>query len=238
MVYRSCKQCNAIFLASNTNAMYCPICKKNLRAQRDAVYRKSKNTGQGKGWSSGMQFAPRQVCQECGGLFRVDPARIKKGGGKFCSKQCYASHLAKHPEKYPQTSGRRGKGGIREDLGRYFRSMWEANFARYLNFLVSHKQIKSWEYETETFEFKGIKRGTRFYTPDFIVMELSGSKTYYEIKGYMDAPSQTKLSRMERYYPQIKITLVDKDAYYEIARKVGRLIPNWESRNPSRPFVE
>lgn len=44
---------------------------------------------------------------------------------------------------------RRSKGGIRPDLGRYFRSAWEANIARYLNFLQKHGEIESWEYESE-----------------------------------------------------------------------------------------
>lgn len=32
------------------------------------------------------------ICLECGGDFRVPPSRIKKGGGKFCSLDCYHSY--------------------------------------------------------------------------------------------------------------------------------------------------
>src|SRR5262245_10205744 len=41
----------------------------------------------------------------------------------------------------------RATGGRRPDLDdRYFRSSWEANYARYLNLLVKQGQIVSWEY--------------------------------------------------------------------------------------------
>ena len=53
--------------------------------------------------------------------------------------------------------------GKREDLNNLFvRSSWEANYARYLNWLVGLGEIKSWEYEPEEFEFKTIKKGNRF----------------------------------------------------------------------------
>ena len=86
----------------------------------------------------------------------------------------------------------------------------------------------SWDFESETFKFP-IERGTRFYTPDFKVIEKDGSATYYEIKGYMDPRSATKLKRMAKYYPHIKIVLVDKKAYYSFANKVGGFIPGWET---------
>lgn len=138
--------------------------------------------------------------------------------------------MAQHPELFPQTKGRRGNGGRREDLqGRYFRSAWEANWARYLNWLIEHGEIESWEYETEQFEFP-VKRGSKFYTPDFKVKNKDGSIEYHEVKGYMDQRSQTKLNRMARYFPEIKLILINQDYYYAVARQVALLIPNWEKR--------
>lgn len=123
----------------------------------------------------------------------------------------------------------RGKMGKRSDLNNlYVRSSWEANYARYLNWLISIGEIKKWEYEPEVFEFEAIKRGARSYTPDFKVYNNNGSIEYHEVKGWMDAKSKTKLKRMNKYYPDIKIVLVDKDSYYAIARDVKRFIPNWE----------
>jgi len=120
------------------------------------------------------------------------------------------------------------KGGKRADLGFYVRSSWEANWARWLKFLEKHKHIKGWEYEPETFEFEAIKKGTRFYTPDFKITETNGRIVYHEIKGYMDKTSATKLKRMAKYYPEKKIIVVDKNQYYAVAKKAKGLIPHWE----------
>ena len=121
------------------------------------------------------------------------------------------------------------RGGKREDLGGlYVRSSWEANYCRYLNWLVEIGQIVSWEFEPDTFEFVGIKRGTRFYTPDFKIVNSDGSIEYHEVKGYMDAKSKTKLKRMKKYYPDVKLIVIDSDAYKALARDVKNFITNWE----------
>lgn len=112
--------------------------------------------------------------------------------------------------------------------GRYFRSSWEANWARYLNLLIAQKQVRSWEFEPEVFEFGGIKRGQRFYTPDFKVENQDGSVEFHEVKGWMDPKSATKLKRMAKYHPSVKVIVIDRAAYDEVARKLGGLIPNWE----------
>lgn len=128
-----------------------------------------------------------------------------------------------------RTGYSRGKMGKREDLnGLYVRSSWEANYARYLNWLVSIGQIARWEYEPDTFEFTAIKRGTRSYTPDFKVYENDGRVAYHEVKGWMDQPSRTRLERMARYYPDVQIVLIDAPVYRALARDVRRLIANWE----------
>jgi len=112
--------------------------------------------------------------------------------------------------------------------------MWEANFARYLNWLLSKKLIRSWEYESDEFEFVGIKRGTRFYKSDFKVIEISGAIVYFELKGFMDAKSKTALNRMAKYYPGIKIVVIDKKGYASIARICKGLIPHWETAGASK----
>ena len=122
----------------------------------------------------------------------------------------------------------RAKGGKREDLGgMYFRSRWEANYARYLNWLKEQGEIKNWEYEPETFVFHGATRGALSYTPDFVITEKDGAVVYHEVKGWMDSKSKTKLKRMEKFYPEIKITVIDEPAYNAI-KKFSALIPEWE----------
>lgn len=123
----------------------------------------------------------------------------------------------------------RAKSGKRDDLGGlYVRSAWEANYARYLNFLKSKGEIHAWEYEADTFVFEAIKRGTRAYTPDFKVWSVAGSDPYYvEVKGWMDPISATKLKRMAKYFPQVKIEIVDHKQMKAIAQW-STLIPGWE----------
>lgn len=127
----------------------------------------------------------------------------------------------------------RTKSGFRDDIGIFVRSAWEANYARYLNWLQARGEIERWEYEPETFWFEKIKRGVRSYKPDFRIYE-SGSTYYVEVKGWMDPKSATKLRRMAKYHPGTEVRLVDEAQYKAIARAVSRLIPNWESPSSQR----
>lgn len=130
------------------------------------------------------------------------------------------------PPRIKQTwkAGYRAVGAV----NKYFRSRWEANYARYLQWLKEHGQIAEWEHEPETFWFEGIKRGTVSYLPDFRVTENDGRKVYHEVKGWMDNRSATKLKRMKKYHPNVTLLLIDSKAYKALERKVGRLVAGWE----------
>jgi len=117
-------------------------------------------------------------------------------------------------------------GGTRADLGIYVRSKWEANYARYLNWLQAQGEIDHWEYEPDTFEFP-VKRGSRFYTPDFKVFDPDGKYEYHEVKGHMDQKSRTKLKRMAKYHPNERVLVIAKDEMKAIG-KWRRMIPGWE----------
>ena len=128
----------------------------------------------------------------------------------------------------------RAAGGRREDLGgQYFRSMWEANYARYLNWLVEQGEIQEWEYEADTFVFHGETRGAITYRPDFKVTERDGSVIYHEVKGWMDGPSKTRLRRMKKHYPDVQIVLIGEEEYKALSKWKG-IIPNWETRRAKR----
>ena len=139
--------------------------------------------------------------------------------------------IAEQPESNPYSSC---SGGKRADLGEiYFRSSWEANYARYLNFLVKQKQILKWEFEPDTFIFHEVKRGIRSYKPDFKIWENEASEPYFvEVKGWMDNVSKTKLKYMAKYYPHIKIILVGESEYKAIRSTVRKMISGWEDRKP------
>lgn len=142
------------------------------------------------------------------------------------------------------------QGGKRPDLDYgYFRSKWEANFARYLTFTET-----KFIYEHKTYWFDGIKSGTVNYTPDFYLLD---EDEIVEVKGQWDSKSKTKLRRFKKYFPDefAKLIVVCSDIYGKsktaksirrfllcdlempperivsypaIARKYKSIITNWE----------
>ena len=140
------------------------------------------------------------------------------------------------------------KGGYRKDLKQYFRSKMEANMARYYNYFGV-----VWQYEKWEFEFKGIKRGSRFYKPDFYLPIL---ELHIEVKGWFRETDKTKLKRFKKYFPvefeKLRFVILDKYARdkangemisflvddlgikfqdiesYKEMEKFGSMIPNWE----------
>jgi hypothetical protein len=121
------------------------------------------------------------------------------------------------------------KRGFRDDLGQiFFRSRWEANYARFLNWKVQQQQIASWSYEVDTFWFEKIRRGVRSYTPDFKITGHDGTVWYEEIKGWMDAKSKTKLKRMAKYHPTIRVIVIGPPEYSTIEKTFSKMLPNWE----------
>lgn len=109
----------------------------------------------------------------------------------------------------------------------YARSEWEFNIANYLEFLKKNNEIVDWEHEPKTFWFENIKRGVRSYLPDFLVHSKDG-EYFIEVKGWMDAKSKTKMKRMSKYYPDVRIELIDQNRYKEISKMAG-VISGWGS---------
>lgn len=162
-----------------------------------------------------------RICPVCGMFFEVFPASEQK----YCSRECGQNHR--------QAQGNQGyaKTGKRIDLdNQYFRSSWEANYARYLNFIIKNdKSMLRWEYEPQTFEFKKIKKGTRFYTPDFKIYFASGAIEYHEVKGWDYPKGRTARKRFLKYFPNLKLVLIDGEWFKALKRQgVNKLIPNWE----------
>lgn len=210
-----------------TKEKHCAACGKllvnRLRKYCSRTCYAASNTGSNNcNWRGGNQMI---ACSICGVEFEAKRGQITAGYAKFCSRACHGIFKGQNAEK----THTRARGGRREDLGnRYFRSSWEANWARYLNWLIQIGEIRSWEYEIDTFEFSRIKRGNRTYTPDFKITNSNGSTEYHEVKGYMDKSSKTKLDRMARYYPNIRVILIDEPAYKAIASQFKRSLPGWE----------
>ena len=142
------------------------------------------------------------------------------------------------------------KGGYRKDLKQFFRSKMEANVARYFNL----RECK-WEYEPVEYFFNKIKRGQRYYKPDFIIYSAD-THFLIEVKGYFRPEDKTKLKRFKKNYPEefnkLKFVIPDKYARdkangemikficddlgidfeeiisYKEIEKYGKLILGWE----------
>lgn len=105
--------------------------------------------------------------------------------------------------------------GKREDLGCFFRSTWEANYARYLN----HLGIK-WKYEAITYQLGDNKT----YTPDFLLDDGS----LVEIKGWLTKKGAEKINLFKLIYPHVILNIVDRTPYNAIKAQYQYIIPNWE----------
>lgn len=109
---------------------------------------------------------------------------------------------------------------------KYFRSAAEANYGRYLQWLKESGKILEWEHEPKTFWFDGIKRGTVSYKPDFCVTYKNGQTEWFEVKGFMDKKSVTKLARFKKYFPNEKLTVIGPEWFKKTKLKL--LIKDWE----------
>lgn len=138
--------------------------------------------------------------------------------------------LDRHGTIAPRVERGSWKAAWREIGGKrkYYRSRWEANYARYLEWLRARGEIADWSHEPETFWFEKIKRGVRSYLPDFKVTENNGSIAYHEVKGWMDARSRTTINRMRIYHPTVNLIVIDGKQYAAIASKVSGMVEGWE----------
>jgi hypothetical protein len=85
----------------------------------------------------------------------------------------------------------------------YFRSLFEWRFAEYLEMLKLGKAIKDWAFEQTTFTFPDDK-----YLVDFDQLNNDGTFEYYECKGHWDARAKRKIQLLNKYRPEVQITLV------------------------------
>lgn len=163
----------------------------------------------------------KEVCRRISAAQRRRPRVPFSEETRMKLSRAIVKRLGSNPASFSRKLNR-GVVGRRKDLGdQYFRSRYEANYARFLNFTK-----QKWEYEKQTFWFLKIKRGVRSYTPDFYLPELN---EFHEVKGWMDKKSVTKLKRMKKYHPTVRVVVIDGE-WFKAANKQGlcRLIPGWE----------
>lgn len=111
---------------------------------------------------------------------------------------------------------------------KYYRSRWEANYARYLEFLKKQGEIEDWDHEPQTFWFDKIRRGAVSYLPDFKVTRKDGTHYWVEVKGWMDDRSKTKINRFRKYFPEEELIVVEGDWFKANGPKLRGVCRPWE----------
>ena len=148
------------------------------------------------------------------------------------TKKSLATRLENHGTLAPCYEGgeRTWKQGWRNIGGKdkYYRSRWEANYARYLQWQLEQRMIKAWEHEPQTFWFSEIKRGCLTYLPDFRVENLDGTHLWIEVKGWMCPRSKTKIKRFKKYYPEEQLKIIDGKWFKECSKNISIVIKDWE----------
>lgn len=217
----------------NEGWLNCKNCQKQFRVHPYQLKAKKGKVYCSKECKEKVFYKLNVNCIECKLQFSVIPSRFNRKDAKtlFCSKTCRARFQSHNPESSNGICRNSTRGGKREDLNKYFRSSWEANYARYLNYLIETKVISHWEYESDTFDFSKDVIGVQFYTPDFKVFDKSGNYEYHEVKGWMDKKSEDRLLNMKTFYKSETVVLIDRPVYSELSKKYKNIIPNWEKDN-------
>jgi hypothetical protein len=87
----------------------------------------------------------------------------------------------------------------------HFRSSWERNFYRVLLRIYPKDRI---EYEPQRYTFKKPYRRVLDYCPDFIIDRGLPTQKIYEVKGWLDGPSRTRLLGFQKNYPDAAARLI------------------------------
>jgi len=137
--------------------------------------------------------------------------------------ECKAFHMSAEATEH----GYRGKGGRREELGDiYFRSSWEANYARYLNLLKRQGKIEQWEFEPDTFP---LPSGDQYcYTPDFKIVFRDGHIEYHEIKGWATEHSKRRHQAFRNDYPGHEFHVIHADEYHALENEYAQRLEGGE----------
>lgn len=109
----------------------------------------------------------------------------------------------------------------------YFRSRWEANYARHLEALREAGHVIAWEHEPRAFAFAGLESGPVSYLPDFRVVLASGQTEWHEVKGWMDDRSRQAIALMAQQYPAERLVVIDGKQYRQI-EAASKHLPGWE----------
>jgi len=158
-------------------------------------------------------------CESCGKRHYKQKSQIGIHRHMFCSKKCFylwlkVARKGKLNPFYGKTPTANGYyiSGKRKDLGQYFRSSWEANIARYFNFIG----IK-WNYEPKRFYYDDFSYLPDFYLPSF--------QAWIEVKAIVSKEAEKKIQQFRK---ENVLIILGKREYKIIEKTYSHLIDNWE----------
>ena len=176
-------------------------------------------------------FSHKLITCPCGKILDVNINSDKK----YCSTKCQYKYspiiwtedrknnlrksIAKSISEGKWRGHNSGIGGIRKDLGIYFRSTFEANFARILKY-------SGIEFEFEQHHFK-CSDGS-IYIPDFYI---PSKNTFIEIKGRLsDTKGIKKFKEISSKEKQYNWDFIGPNEYANLSNKYSDKIKNWETK--------
>lgn len=137
------------------------------------------------------------------------PEKKKEELNKTFLKQFINNGKGVSPDNRKKCSWKCGWRTI-NNIKYYFRSEWEYIYALYLEYFKNHNKIINWEHEVKRFVFD-TNNIYDSYLPDFKVISIKNDIEWHEVKGWMDQRSIDKLFKMDVYYPNEKIILIQAD---------------------------
>jgi len=179
------------------------------------------------------------VCIRCG-IKKYAECRSTAKKRKFCSNKCRMLHIQEHDELLKEFSRKvsrattgipkrggysRARGGVREDIGHYVRSGWEADICRIFIYYN-----KPYEYEKYVVKLQHGKNSLTWII-DFIDTQKHISNGLIEVKGWWDKKSKLKLKLLKKQYPDIykRLTIIDFHKMKDLIVKYKGVINGWES---------
>lgn len=170
---------------------------------------------------------PTKPCEVCGAPIQIEATKAERQ--RFCSRACKGEYRRGKPSAHRLAQGEMGPcvTGFRPDLGQFFRSRWEANYARYLRH-AGHAYL----YEPHRFTVALSDGTTHAYTPDFLI---DGSH-YVEVKGWLrqDRRQAEVIAAASEQLP-LPLILLSGDMYRALAREHKRAVPGWEHPGDPKP---
>lgn len=150
----------------------------------------------------------------------------------------------------PKAGRRNAIAGTCPILGHRYRSLMERRWGLYLHFLGYRRWTDKatdpqdgglwYAYERRTWLFPNIRGKNHSYTADYECWpalpdpdrrgHYQLNYVCYEVKGWLDGDSNTKLKRMAKHFPEVPIVVVDEYLFKRYTTGASGVIPGWNDK--------